>query len=124
MKAPEAEIQRSIIAYLRTILPHAIVHHSASEGVRGGRAGLLDGAKRKGMGQVPGWPDIIVLPFAHVGPILFEVKSQAGRVSPEQRDMHDRLEALGYRVAVVRSIDQVRQRLADWGVWTQERGAV
>lgn len=119
----ESAIQRAIVAYLRRVLPDAIVHHSPNEGVRGGRAGWLDGALAKSAGQVAGFPDIIVLPFASIGPLFLEVKSPTGRTSAAQAAMLDRLAALGYRVAVVRSIDDVRERLAAWGIWTLDRGA-
>ena len=45
----EGPIHRAILHYLRVVLPGAIIHHSASEGVRGGKAGYMDGAKRKGI---------------------------------------------------------------------------
>ena len=52
----EAQIQRAIVAYLRHVLPGAIVTHVPNEGVRGGRAGYLDGARAKAMGQTAGFP--------------------------------------------------------------------
>lgn len=116
----ESPVQRAIVAYLRRVLPDAIVHHSANEGVRGGKAGWLDGALAKSAGQVAGFPDLIVIPWANIGPLFLEVKSPTGRTSAAQAAMLDRLGALGYRVAVVRSIDDVRARLAEWGIWTRE----
>ena len=119
----ESQVQRAIVDYLRRVLPYAITHHSPNEGVRGGRAGYLDGAMAKAAGQVSGYPDIEVLLHAkNGGPVFFEVKSRTGRLSNSQAVMHDRLDALGYRVAVVRSIDDVRAALASWGVWTRESG--
>lgn len=116
----EGPIHRAIVAYLRLALPDAMAHHSAGEGVRGGKRGHLDGARRKAMGQVAGWPDIEVILPAHIGPVWFEVKAEGGYASPEQKAVHERLRALGYRVAIVRSIDDVRESLASWGVWTRE----
>ena len=52
----EAQIQRAIVAYLRHVLPGAIVTHVPNEGVRGGHAGYLDGARAKAMGQTAGFP--------------------------------------------------------------------
>ena len=118
----EAQIQRAIVAYLRHVLPGAIVTHVPNEGVRGGHAGYLDGARAKAMGQTAGFPDILILPFAHIGPAFLEVKTATGRTSTAQKIMHERLEVLGYRVAVVRSIDDARKALKSWGVWTQEAG--
>jgi hypothetical protein len=117
----EGPIQRAIIDYLRRVIPNSIVHHSANEGVRGGAAGYFDGAKRKGMGQVAGFPDIILIMPAHIGTVYFEVKAPGGKVSAAQDECHDRLKALGYRVGVVQSIDDVRDCLAEWAIWTSDR---
>ena len=117
----EGPIQRSIITYLRQVIPNCIAHHSANEGVRGGSAGYFDGAKRKGMGQVAGFPDIILILPAHIGTAYFEVKAPGGKVSEAQAECHYRLGALGYRVGVVQSIDEVRDYLAEWGIWTEDR---
>jgi len=120
----EAQIHKAILQWLRTVLPDAIVHHSANEGVRGGKAGILDGARRKSMGQVAGFPDIQVITWQHVGPMFFEVKAPGGRVKREQAMTIARLEAFGYRCAVVRSIDDVRARLFEWGIPTREAGSL
>ena len=112
----EAQIQRSIVQHLRTALPFSVVHHSANEGNRGGIAGIKDGARKKALGQVAGFPDIIVLHWSKVGPLFFEVKAKKGRVTTAQKEMHERLTALGYKVAVVRSIDDVKAALTEWGV--------
>lgn len=61
----ESAVQRAIVAYLRRVLPDAIIHHSPNEGVRGGRDGYLDGAIKKSAGQVAGFPDLIVIPWAN-----------------------------------------------------------
>lgn len=117
----EGPIHRAIVRYLRAVLPNAIVHHSPNEGVRGGKAGLLDGARKAAMGQVAGWPDIEVFLPAHIGPVLFEVKAPKGRVQPSQAALHEALTGMGYRVAVVRSIDDVRACMAAWGIWLNDR---
>lgn len=117
----EGPIHRQIVTYLRAVLPpECIIHHSANEGVRGGKRGILDGAKRKAMGQVPGFPDIIVLPFSTIGPMFFEVKAPKGRVSDAQSDVLTRLDLLGYRHAVVRSVDDARRCLRMWSIPTRE----
>jgi len=91
-----------------------IVHHSANEGVRGGKRGMIDGARRKAMGQVAGWPDITIL--APSGAFFIEVKAEGGRLSPSQKELHDRMRALGFEVGVARSIDDAREMLDEWGV--------
>ena len=107
-KFEEQGIQRAIVTYLRLVMPQAIVHANLSEGNRGGIKGIQDGKRKKAMGQLPGYPDIICLPWANVGPIFLEVKTKTGRVSKVQKDMHKAMSDLGYKVAVVRNIDDVR----------------
>lgn len=116
----EAQIQKAIVAYLRQVMPDAIVHHSANEGNRGGRAGTLDGARKKAMGQMAGFPDLLVLTWSSVGPMFFEVKKEGGYATKTQKAVHAKLRKLGYQVAIVRSIDDVREALSEWRVGTAE----
>lgn len=54
----------------------------------------------------PGWPD---LTFAYRGvPIAMEVKTTAGKLSPDQVTMHPKLATNGWRVIVVRSVADVQ----------------
>lgn len=116
----ESPIHRAIVAYLRLALPDAMTHHCRNEINKRGTAIARELAQAKAKGAVTGFPDLIVLPFAHIPVMFFEVKAEGGYASPEQKAVHERLTALGYRVAIVRSIDDVRERLAAWGVSTRE----
>lgn len=117
----EGPIQRAVVQYLRAVLPRALVHHSANEGQQGGRRGAIAGAIRRGQGQIAGWPDVTVVLPEPFRPVFFEVKAPGGSVSPVQRALMVQLEALGCRCAVVRSVDEVREALALWGIWTADR---
>lgn len=119
----ESPIQKAIVGYLRTCLPGAIVHHARNEINKSGPAIARELAKAKAKGAVTGFPDLIVLPSAEIGPLFFEVKAEGNYATAPQKAFHAALDALGYRVAVVRSIDDVRERLAGWGVATKEAGA-
>ena len=119
----ERPIQRAVVAYLRYALPDAIVHHSVNEQALSGRdrrgaAIAMHNAKLDGMS--PGFPDVIVLPWAHMPVMLFEVKSEGGRLTQGQRATHEHLRTLGHKIAVVRSVDDVREALADWGIASRE----
>lgn len=120
----ERIIQSAIIAYLRRVLPDALVHHSPNEGVRGGKSGLIDGRRRKDAGQVAGWPDIEVLLPSCAGPLFFEVKTATGKTSKAQDKTLAALQSLGYRVSVVQSIDDCRRCLYEWGIPTRESGSL
>jgi len=128
MKDRETPIQRAIVAYLHSVMPDALVHHSPGESHLPGKKAMLATVRKKANGMVPGWPDLIVLPYATVGPLFFEVKAEGNYATTSQKAVHAHLERLGYRVAVVRSVDDVRECLRDWGVGFAEkiplRGAI
>ena len=118
----EAPIQKDIVAWLRAQHPSWIVHHSRNEINKSGAAIARELAEAKRAGALTGWPDLIVLPPSHVGPIFFEVKAEGNYPTDAQRRVHDLLRGLGYRVGIVRSIDDVKEHLASWAIWF-ERGA-
>ena len=122
--SPEYQIHKSILAYLRLALPRAMIVHIPNQVDVSDPAVRRALAKNKSMGMVPGFPDLMVLPFSNMPTMFFEVKSASGRVSENQTEVMRQLVALGYRCAVVRSIDDVRARLGEWAVWADPVGAV
>lgn len=117
----EGPVLRSIVGWLRAVLPDAIVFHVPNESRRPGRAGMIERQNALANGVLPGVWDVIALTAQ--GPVLLEVKAGKGRVSEAQEALHGRAGALGYRTTVVRSIDDTRAALAAWGVETRERVA-
>ncbi len=117
----EGPIHRSILQWLRLSLPDALIHHSANEGVRAGKRGMMDGAGKKALGQVAGFPDIVVFQWSHLPVMFFEVKAPGSYASEAQKAVHEHLRGLGHRVAVVRSIDDTAAALADWGIACKAR---
>ena len=120
MTQREAPIQRGIVAYLRKVLPRdCIVHHSPNEHRRKpGKEAMLHAVNDRRAGVVKGFPDLIVLTYR--GAYFFEVKAPKGYPSAEQKALHRQLEQMGYRVAVVRSVDDVRAALREWHFPTNE----
>ena len=112
----ETPVQVAIVQYLELTQPAWIVHHCKMEINKRGKAIQIEIAKAKRKGSKAGFPDLLVLPFAHIGPLFLEVKAEGNYASPSQKDMHQQLKALGYRVAVVRSIDDVQDKLHEWGI--------
>lgn len=108
---PEHKVQVAIIKWLRTVMPKAMIQHCRNEHNKRGKAGLIAAQMQKAAGVMSGFPDLIVLPDADVGPFFLEVKAPKGRVSSVQEQVHGMLDARGYPVAVVRSIDDVRDLL-------------
>jgi len=69
-----------------------------------GKRSPANAARLKQMGLRPGMPDLIVL--APGGRALFvELKTERGRLSPEQKRAHEAIERLGHAVRTVRSLD-------------------
>ena len=117
----EGPIQRQIVAYLRAVLPGAIIHHSANESHLSGKRAMLATVRKKSDGMLPGFPDLIVMPDAVIGPFFLEVKAGKNDTTDAQKEVHTSLEALGYRVSVVRSVQDVRECLRSWSIPTRQR---
>ena len=114
----EDDIHKDIVSYLRTVLPDAVISHARNEGNRSGVAGIRDGVRGKAMGVCPGFPDLVVYWSGNV--LHFEVKTTVGRMTDAQKVMEERIWREGHPYAVVRSVDDVRERLAVWGIATRE----
>lgn len=120
----EGPIHRAIVSWLKAVLPEAVTATVKNEINKGGLQFRIEQARATANGVVTGFPDVICLPGVEFPTMFFEVKAEGNYPSKAQRAVHARLAALGYRVAVVRSIDDVRSCLADWGVPTQEAGSI
>lgn len=116
----EHAVQVSIIKWLRAVMPKCIIHHSRNEHGKAGKAGMLAAQRQKAAGVMTGFPDLLCLPYANVGPFFLEVKTKTGRVSAAQEQVHLMLKERGYPVAVVRSVDDVRAFLQAEGIGFNE----
>jgi len=111
----ESGIQRSIVQYLRTVIPHSVVMAipNGSQRTKTGRpANAVPGF-------LPGAPDLVVA-LPRGGVLWVEVKSPVGRVSENQLLVHGLLTAAGHNCVVVRSVDDMRQALAFLKIETRE----
>ena len=106
----EGPIHRAILAHLRDIFPGALVVHAANEIGLKGKDVARQIAKAKFNGMVPGFPDLACfLPEGEA--VFFEVKAEGNTTSPAQKSVLAQLEALGFRAAVVRSVQDVNECL-------------
>lgn len=113
----ERPIHLAILHYLRLRFPRGLVMHAANEIGLSGKDVARQIAHAKHLGMVPGFPDLAVFtgdPEAGGETLLFEVKAVGGVVSPSQKDVHERLRSNGFRVAVVRSVQDVEECLQHW----------
>lgn len=77
-----------------------------------GGGGKARGGQLKAMGLKDGVPDILI---AFAGRSYWiELKTEKGRVSPEQRETHEALRLARHEVAVCRSVDAVMDQLRAW----------
>lgn len=118
----EGPIQEAIVDWLRETFPDAITHHCKNEIKKRGNQFAREIAQAKRRGMVVGFPDIIFLPYAHkLNAMFFEVKAEGNYASKPQKEVHAQMGHLGYRVAVVRSVQDVRESLSSWGVGWAEK---
>ena len=116
-RSAELPVHRSVLRYLQLALPGALIHHSPQNlGVGDGKDGKIARAVAlaKSMGMLVGWPDIVVLWRGRF--MAFEVKAEGGKASAAQEAVGALIQTHGGRWAVVRSIEDVREYLADWGI--------
>lgn len=111
--SPEFKVQLSILKWLRMVMPSAMIQHCVNETNKGGKAGMITGARSKMAGRMPGFPDLIIMPDASIGTFFLEVKAAKGRVSESQKLVHEMLRNRGYVVGVVKSVDDVRDLLLE-----------
>ena len=115
---PEADLQRAVVHALLFALPRsAIVHHCANEVTEAGPRGAKRQAILVGMGVHSGFADLIVLCAGRV--LFLELKSLKGRLSPAQEAFRDAVLAQGFGWALVRSLDDALEALADQGFTTR-----
>lgn len=114
----EGPIQRACVAYLRQVLPGAVVYHPPNEIPLRGRDVARAIAKAKANGMLPGFPDILIY---HEGQgYTIEIKAEGNGLSDAQKRVREQLEQQNIPYAVCRSVEDVRETLAAWGVETTE----
>lgn len=109
----ESQLQASIVEYFDTIglRRDCLVFSVPNEGRRSRvAAGIL-----KSMGMLPGVADLVIV--APGGRTHFlEVKTARGSLSPVQREFRRRCRNLDVPHAVVRSLEDVKRALGEWGL--------
>ena len=115
MKNAEAKIQADVVRWIRAAAPDTVLFAVLNDGL----FTKAEASKRRWMGLLAGIPDVIlVTPGGRCFGI--EVKTISGRLSPDQREIHERMAALGIPVAVVRSLTEARAALVAWGITHNE----
>lgn len=112
----ERQVQRGIIAMLRSCFPEVLYHHSPNGAhlAGSGSAKFAQVGALKGDGMQRGFPDLICLWSG--GAAFIEVKRPKGSVtSDEQKAIHERLRGLGWQVAIAKSVEDAHAFLKACG---------
>jgi Holliday junction resolvase len=90
----ESDLQRAIVQ----VLSYAgwLVMHIPNQSTRG---------RQRWAGLLPGAPDLVAVKRGRV--VFLEVKTEKGKVSEKQSEVHDLLRLHGMEVRVVRGIDDI-----------------
>ena len=108
----EDRIQAAIVTWYNNT--YCLRHHNPRCLIlsipNGGTRHVQEAMTLKATGLLPGASDLIVV---HMGVLLWvEVKTETGRQSPEQRDFEQRVMSMGYRYALVRSLENFKELVA------------
>ena len=100
-KPNEEQIQRSIVQWLAVAAPQCLVMHVPN----GMPSNPVTGKRFNALGLKKGAPDLII--FTPKLVFCLEVKTETGRLTPEQKDVSRKLNDLGHTYRVVRSVQEV-----------------
>lgn len=119
---PERDLQKQIVMLIRRTVPDvlvaAVTNEEAGHGDAEQRARF--GAMRKASGVLTGHPDLICyLPGGRI--LLWELKSDTGRLSAAQHLVHAQLADLGHPVEVIRTVEAAIAALVRAGVQVRGR---
>ena len=93
-KRKESDVQRAIVQALS--YAGWIVMHIPNQSTRG---------RQRWPGLMPGAPDLVAVKHGRV--LFLEVKTEKGKVSEKQSEVHDLLRLHGMEVRVVRDADDI-----------------
>jgi hypothetical protein len=112
---PEYDLQCAVVAYVNRVWPENMMYHPAN----GEHRNKATAARLKRSGVRRGVPDLCV-PYGGGRHFYMELKSPKGRVSKAQHAYIEQLRRWGHTVAIIRSIDDVRNSFRALGIITKE----
>ena len=111
---PETALQIAIMAEMRKhgVEPVHVPNGAVLAGDARSRAIQMNSLKRAGLKV--GFPDLIAIaPKGQIG--FVEVKCEGEQLSDKQKAVHEWLIVFGHKVAVCRSVEDVRETFELWG---------
>lgn len=109
---PEEDLQSALVQHLRMLAPKTVIWFAVPNGAYKSKR---TAARFKAQGLVAGVPDLCFV-LADGSAAFLELKSGAGRLSPQQKDFAARCEAMGVPWAVASDIDTALAILRGWEV--------
>lgn len=113
----ERQVQRGILEMAGTCFPDVFIHHSPN----GAHLAGNDVARFKQMGALlgdgmkRGFPDLVCLWKPGKGALIEVKRPKTGRLTDEQKSVHDRLSSIDWPVRTVTSPDEAYAFLVECG---------
>ena len=107
---PEERLQVQVLEYLRFALPKTYRFTFSGAGVK---TSAFIAEKLKRLGVEKGWPDLTIKNRRTGACRWIELKSERGRLTPEQAEFVNEAPAV---TAVCRSVEEVEDALKAWGI--------
>lgn len=104
-KISESALQSSMFLWLFNNFPktRGLVYHVPNGGLRS----RVEAGRMKAQGVIPGVPDLHhAIPTKIFASLYVEIKTDEGRLSPEQIKEHEILKSASNRVEIVRSLEE------------------
>lgn len=111
MNRPEQDLQRQVCNIFDLLLPKDVAWFAIPNG---GARSKPEAAIMKGLGTKAGIPDLCLIYRGR--PHFIELKAPNGRLSQNQKDMHQRLTLAGAIVITCRSLEDVADFLGVIGI--------
>jgi len=121
----ESKLQQAALRWFKYQYPNVVVFSIPNEGQRNVR----NASRMKAEGLCPGFPDVGICHVQTIKnktftdgsgltgycPMLFvEFKSLKGKLSPSQKEVHQKLRDSGYKVEVIRSFDEFKNCIEEY----------
>lgn len=113
----ERQVQRAILQMCGLCFPRILIHHSPNGTKLPGsmRDRQVAGGILRGDGMKAGFPDLLCLWAGGRGAFLEVKRPKGGVTSDAQKEMHDKLNAMGWPCRVVKSVDEAYKFLKEQG---------
>jgi hypothetical protein len=109
---PEDDLHQAVSDALRVLLPPGAI---CTTWELRNAASAAEGARRKRLGALPGWPDLGVFHAGRV--VMLELKRErGGALSEAQKLLHPRLADAGFPVAVCHTVVEALNAISAAGV--------